>query len=46
MKYFMAFILLSYLGGMLFWKFNPRVRKVMLLGLCLLLTFAFFMKKL
>lgn len=42
MKYFTLFILAGYVGGLLFWKMNPRLRRGLLLVLCLLLTFAFY----
>ncbi|MCA9993196.1 MAG: hypothetical protein H6666_15025 [Ardenticatenaceae bacterium] len=42
MKLFIAFLLLVFLGGMFLWKAPSRQRSWLLLGLCLLLTFAYY----
>jgi hypothetical protein len=42
MKWFILFVFLSYTGGLLFSKASPRLRSVLLLAACLLLTSIFF----
>lgn len=42
MKWYVLFLLLTFTGGLLFWKVESRWRNLALLGLCMLLTFVFF----
>jgi hypothetical protein len=42
MKFFIAFLILCFLGGLLFHKARPKLRYALLVVACLLLCFAYF----